>query len=98
MIILLTLLQAVAVVLGVTLRALTRDHDPDLAMLGLCFRLAEGVVAFIAPIRTLALLSILASATAAVPPDGAASSLGAFLLKAGGWTGTSRQHASPSAA
>src|SRR5262245_50166967 len=33
-----------ALVLGVTLYALTRDQDPDLAMLGLTFRVGEGVV------------------------------------------------------
>ena len=35
----------VAVVLAVTLYALTRDQDCDLAMLALCCRVTEGVIA-----------------------------------------------------
>jgi hypothetical protein len=87
--ILLTLLQAgYAVVLGVTLYALTRDQDRDLAVMALCCRVAEGVIAAISPIRALALLSVAAVATAATGPDAAAAqSLGAVLLKMGGWTG-----------
>src|SRR5918993_2433136 len=34
-----------AIVLGVTLWAITRDEDPDIAMLGLAFRVGEGVIA-----------------------------------------------------
>src|SRR5512132_2250009 len=49
--IVLTLLQFVsAVVLAVTLRALTRDEDRDLATLGMVFRVSEGVVGAIAPV------------------------------------------------
>src|SRR4051812_42895591 len=33
-----------AIVLGVTLRAITKDEDPDLAMIGLVCRAAEGIV------------------------------------------------------
>jgi hypothetical protein len=82
--ILLTLLQAAyALILAVTLYALTRDQDRDLAVMALCCRAGEGLIAVISSVRSLALLSI---ATAAVP-DAAAQALGALLLKAGGWTG-----------
>ena len=82
--ILLTLLQAAyALVLAVTLYALTRDQDRDLAVMALCCRAGEGLIAVVSPIRSLALLSI---ATAAAP-DAAAHALGALLLKMGGWTG-----------
>lgn len=87
--IVLTLLQgAYALVLAVTLYSLTRDQDHDLAMMALCCRVTEGVIAAISPIRALGLLSI-ATASAAVPaPDAAAAqALGALLLKTGGWTG-----------
>lgn len=69
-----------ALVLGVTLYALTRDQDPDLAMMGLVCRVGEGLVGIGLP-TTLVLLW-LATATGADAPDaGAAQALGAFLLK-----------------
>lgn len=87
--ILLTLLQAAyALVLGVTLYALTRDQDRDLALMAMCCRVAEGVIAAIAPVRSLALLSVAAASAAATGPDSAAAiALGGVLLKIGGWTG-----------
>ena len=87
--ILLTLLQAAyAMVLGVTLFALTRDEDRDLAVMGLCCRVAEGVVAAISPIRALGLLSLATTAAVAPAPEAAAAqAVGAVLLKMGGWTG-----------
>ena len=70
-----------AVVLGVTLWALTRDEDPDVAMLALCCRVGEGVLGAAAAVRTMQLLSV---ATASTPvPDGAATALGASLLSQG---------------
>jgi hypothetical protein len=81
--ILLTLMQAAyALVLAVTLYALTRDQDRDLSVMALCCRAGEGMIAVISSVRSLALLAI---ATAAVP-DAAAQSLGTLLLKMGGWT------------
>ena len=74
-----------AVTLAVTLYALTRDQDPDLAMLALCCRVGEGVIGAIAAISTLELLSVATASTAAAGPDAtAAQALGAMLLKAGG--------------
>lgn len=74
-----------ALVLGVTLYALTREQDPDLALLGLICRVAEGLAGIILP-RTLGLLW-LATATGADEPDPAAAhALAAFLLKSGAWS------------
>ncbi len=82
--VLLALLQGFsALVLGVTLHAITRDEDPDLAMLGLMCRVAEGITGvFVA--RTLGLLW-LATADAPAGDTGAAHMLGAFLLRMGAW-------------
>jgi len=82
--VLLTLLQGFsALVLAVTLYAITRDEDPDLAMLGLTCRVAEGVTGiFVA--RTLGLLW-LATAAPTAGETGAAHVLGAFLLGMGAW-------------
>jgi len=70
-----------ALVLAVTLYAITRDEDRDLAMLGLACRVAEGVTGAISIPATLGLLW-LATATGADAPDRtAAQALAAFLLK-----------------
>ena len=86
----LTLLTFVyAVVLAVTLYALTRDQDRDLAMMALCCRLSEGVIGAVSAVRTLGLLSVATAAAGAATPDAAAANaLGALLLKQGGWTGS----------
>jgi hypothetical protein len=58
----LTLLMSVsAVTLGVTLHALTRDVDRELAAFGMAFRVMEGMVAAIAPLFTLSLLYLATS-------------------------------------
>ena len=82
----LTLLTfVIAVVLAVTLYALTRDEDPDLAVVALCCRVGEGVVSAIATVAKLQLLAVAtASTTATAPEAAAATALGASLLKAGG--------------
>jgi uncharacterized protein DUF4386 len=70
-----------ALVLAVTLYAITREVDADLAMLALTCRVAEGVISGISIYETLGLLW-LATATGANAPDpGAAHALGAYLLK-----------------
>jgi Domain of unknown function (DUF4386) len=83
--VLLTLLQGFsALVLAVTLYAITRDEDPDLAMLGLTCRVAEGVTGiFVA--RTLGLLWLATAAAPTAEETGAAHVLGAFLLRMGSW-------------
>lgn len=69
-----------AIVLGVTLWAITREQDPDLAMLALACRVGEGVLAGGSILATQSLLW-LATATGADAPDtGAAHALAAYLL------------------
>jgi hypothetical protein len=69
-----------ALVLAVTLYAITREQDPDLAMLALVCRVAEGI-AGLDVTKTLGLLW-LATGTDGIAIDaGAASALGAFFLK-----------------
>ena len=81
-VILLDLVQCFsALVLAVTLYAITREQDPDLAMLGMTCRVGEGVLGATGIPSTLALLW-LATATGADAPDtGAAHALGAYLLR-----------------
>jgi len=70
-----------ALVLAVTLHAITREQDPDLAMLALTCRVGEGVSGAVSIAATLGLLW-LATATGANAPDpAAAQALGAYLLK-----------------
>ena len=77
-----------AVVLGVTLYALTRDEDRDLALLALCCRVTEGVNAVAGAGRTLQLLAVATASTAAAAPDAAAAqAYGGLMLNQGGWTG-----------
>jgi hypothetical protein len=73
-----------ALVLAVTLYAITRGQDRDLAMLALTCRVGEGLIGVSIPV-SLGLLW-LATATGANAPDTAtAHALGAFLLKIGTW-------------
>lgn len=78
-----------AVVLGVTLYALTRDEDRDLALLGLCCRAIEGAIAAMAAVSTLQLLGVATASTTASGTDAAtAQTFGALLLDRGGSTAT----------
>jgi hypothetical protein len=80
---LLTFFEAVA--LGVTLFALTHEEDFDLAVLGLCCRVGEGVLGAASAVSTMTLLPVAAaSATSAAPDAAAATALGASLLSQGG--------------
>jgi hypothetical protein len=70
-----------ALVLAVTLYAITRDEDPDLAMLGLTCRVGEGLAGAVSIPATLGLLQ-LATATGPQAPDSAAThALAAFVLE-----------------
>jgi len=82
---LLTLLQGFsALVLAVTLYAITREQDSDLAMLGMACRIAEGITGiFVA--RTLGLLWLATYAGPDAADSGAVNVLGAFLLRMGAW-------------
>ena len=81
----LTLLMSVsAVTLGVTLHALTRDVDRELALFGMLFRVMEGTVGAIAPLFTLGLLHLATSAS-----DGPATqAIATLLFQADGWKTT----------
>src|SRR5205814_3133997 len=69
-----------ALVLGVTLYAVTRDQDRDLAMLGMMCRVAEGITGAGSIPATLGLLSIATAAGSSAPDPAAAGVLGAFVL------------------
>jgi hypothetical protein len=74
-----------ALSLGVTLYALTRDEDPDLAMLAMMCRVAEGVVGVSLP-STLILIWLATTTGAGAPDPAAAQAIGAFLLRLEGST------------
>jgi hypothetical protein len=70
-----------ALVLAVTLFAITRDQDRDLAMLGLTCRVAEGVTGAVSIPATLSLLWVATATGVGAPDSGAAQAIGAFVLK-----------------
>jgi hypothetical protein len=80
--ILFAILMAVcAVTLGVTLHALTRDVDRELATLGMAFRVMEGMIAASAPLFSLGLLHLATRGS-----DAAASNeIAALLFRADQW-------------
>jgi hypothetical protein len=82
------LMNLSALVLGVTLWAITRDQDRDLAMLGLTCRLAEGIAGMDVS-GLLGLLWLATTTDASAIDAGAASTLGAYLLKMQGSFGAS---------
>lgn len=73
-----------ALVLGVTLYAITRDHDPTLAMLAMICRVAEGIGG-IGSERTLDLLWLAAPTGSVAPETGVVQGLGALFLRPGGF-------------
>jgi len=73
-----------ALVLAVTLYAITREQDPDLAMLALVCRVAEGVIPAVGMRKTLDLLWLASATGADAPGPEATHALGAFLLRGGG--------------
>ena len=76
-----------ALVLAVTLYAITRDQDPDLAMLAMICRVAEGVIGADSLSRPLGRLWLATAAGPDAPDPASANALAAFLLKLpGGWT------------
>lgn len=70
-----------ALVLAVTLYAVTRAQDPDLAMLGLACRVSEGVISGSSILNTLALLGLATARGTNAQDTGAANVLGAYLLR-----------------
>jgi len=70
-----------ALVLGVTLYAITREQDPDLAMLGMACRLIEAVNNATSIKGTLGLLWLATAAGEKTLDTGAVQALGAFSLR-----------------
>lgn len=68
-----------ALILAVTLYAITRDQDRDLAMLGLTCRVAEGVTGAASLSLTLALLTTITASGANAPDAGAAQTIAALI-------------------
>lgn len=73
-----------AVVLGVTLYAITREQDPDLAMVALTCRVVEGINNAQGVSSTLALLWLATTSGANALDEGATHALGAYLLRGEG--------------
>src|SRR6266516_5994004 len=69
-----------ALVLAVTLYAITRDQDRDLAMLGLTCRAAEGIIGAASLPATLGHMSIATAANSSSSDTGAVQALAAFVL------------------
>lgn len=69
-----------AIALGVSLYAITRIQDSDVALLAMVFRVAEGVVGGIAAQRTLGLVWLATTSGPGAPDPAAAHGLGAYLL------------------
>jgi hypothetical protein len=74
-----------ALVLAVTLWAITREVDPDLAMLGLACRMGEGLVGVASMPRSVGRLW-LATAGAGAPGRAGADALGAVLFDLPSWS------------
>lgn len=70
-----------ALVLGVTLYAITRDEDADLALLGMLCRVGEGLIGAAAIPNSLALLWLGTATAADAAQKEAAQLLGAYLLQ-----------------
>jgi len=82
--VLLSLLICVtALTLAISLYAITRDVDRDLAVLACACRIGEGMLGGVAPVTTLG--SLWLATTAAADTGAGAATLGAFLQHLGQW-------------
>jgi hypothetical protein len=70
-----------ALVLAVTLYAITREQDPDLAMLAMTCRVAEGIIGGLSISSTLTLLWLTTATGVNAPETAAAHAFGAYLLR-----------------
>lgn len=85
LVVLLTLLMSLsALILAVTLHAITRVEDPELAMLAFTCRVIEGVSGVVNVPRTLGLLWLATAAGANAPDPAGARVLGSYLLRGSG--------------
>lgn len=76
-----------ALVLAVTLYAVTRDQDRDLAMLAMVCRVTEGVIGGLSASTSLALLWVATASGPDAPDAGAARALGGYFLRDDGAVG-----------
>src|SRR5882762_10387840 len=82
-----------AVVLGVTLFALTHEEDLDLAVLGLCCRVGEGVLGAASAVSTMRLLPVAAaSATSGCPGRGGCDRARRLAPEPGGLVHRDQRH------
>lgn len=70
-------------ILGLALYALTRDEDPDIALLAFACRVVEGAIN---AVPVLAILALLFVATTTVPDAMASNAIGPLLLTLQGWS------------
>lgn len=75
-----------ALVLAVTLYAITRDEDPEIALLGLLCRAGEGIFGAIGIPLTLGLLLVAAGEHASTGASAGLYPLADFVVKAGEWS------------
>lgn len=75
-----------ALVLAVALYALTRDEDRDLALLGLTFRVGEGVLGAAGSVSSLGLLWLGTAAATTAADAQATNAVAALLLKVEAWS------------
>jgi hypothetical protein len=75
----------VALALGAALYALTREQDPDLAMLALLCRVCEAMMAGISIPLTLGLLSLATAGGSTAPDPAATNAIGSFVMGARQW-------------
>ncbi len=74
-----------ALMLGVTLYAITRDEDPHLAMLALVCRVCEGVLSSVSSMAAVGILWLEAARGADGPAYANAETIGTFLFALPGW-------------
>jgi len=77
-----------AMVLAVTLYAITRDQDPDLARLAMNCCAAEGVIGALSLPRGLGRLWLATAAGTGAPDPAAAATIGTLLMKLPDWSPT----------
>ena len=77
-----------ALVLAVTLYAITRDQDPDLALLAMTCLFANGVIGAVSLPRDVGKLWLATAAGTVAPDPAAAAAMGALLMKVPNWNPT----------